>query len=233
MMEYSIPEILRGNLDDTVLLIHLLHSLKIVSVGSIEKFPLLDCPSSLTIRYAEKRLENVLEFISYIGQFEFTFLDEHQRRPSLTEFIENYSLMDENDRTGEEEESDAPGMSTVHAAKGLEWPCVFIVGMEHNLFPHERAIRENSLDEERRLFYVAITRARELLYITYAGERFKFREFARQFPSVFLKDLPPEIVDSDVPENFRNEASDEVKRQAFEKIFELLDQEPEDEYDTW
>lgn len=182
---------------------------------------------------AEKRLENVLEFISYIGQFEFTLLDEHQRRPSLTEFIENYSLMDENDRTGDEEESDAPVMSTVHAAKGLEWPCVFIVGMEHNLFPHERAIRENSLDEERRLFYVAITRARELLYITYAGERFKFREFARQFPSVFLKDLPPEIVDSDVPENFRNEASDEVKRQAFEKIFELLDQEPEDEYDTW
>ena len=141
--------------------------------------------------------------------------------------------MDENDRTGDEEESDAPVMSTVHAAKGLEWPCVFIVGMEHNLFPHERAIRENSLDEERRLFYVAITRARELLYITYAGERFKFREFARQFPSVFLKDLPPEIVDSDVPENFRNEASDEVKRQAFEKIFELLDQEPEGEYDTW
>ena len=58
MMEYSIPEILRGNLDDTVLLIHLLHSLKIVSVGSIEEFPLLECPSSLTIRYAEKRLEN-------------------------------------------------------------------------------------------------------------------------------------------------------------------------------
>ena len=58
MMEYSIPEILRGNLDDTVLLIHLLHSLKIVSVGSIEEFPLLDCPSSLTIRHAEKRLEN-------------------------------------------------------------------------------------------------------------------------------------------------------------------------------
>ena len=182
---------------------------------------------------AEKRLENVTEFISYIGQFEYSFLNEHQRRATLRDFIENYSLMDENDRTGEEDEADAPVMSTVHAAKGLEWPCVFIVGMEHNLFPHERSIRENSLDEERRLFYVAITRARELLYITYAGERFKFREFVRQFPSAFLKDLPPEIVDSDVPENFRNEASDEVKRQAFEKIFELLDEEPQDEYDTW
>ena len=105
--------------------------------------------------------------------------------------------------------------------------------MEHNLFPHERAIKENSLDEERRLFYVAITRARERLFITYAGERFKYREFERQFPSVFLQDLPPEIVDRDVPENFNYEASDETKIKAYEKIFELLDEEPEDEYDTW
>ena len=58
MMEYSIPEILRGNLDDTVLLIHLLHTLKILSIGSMDQFPLLDCPSHSTIRHAEKRLEN-------------------------------------------------------------------------------------------------------------------------------------------------------------------------------
>lgn len=182
---------------------------------------------------AEKRLENVMEFINYIGQFEYSFQAEHQRRATLLDFIENYSLMDENDRTEEEEDTDAPVMSTVHASKGLEWPCVFIVGMEHNLFPHERAIKENSLDEERRLFYVAITRARERLFITYAGERFKYREFERKFPSVFLQDLPPEIVDRDVPENFNYEASDETKIKAYEKIFELLDEEPEDEYDTW
>ena len=174
-----------------------------------------------------------MEFINYIGQFEYSFQAEHQRRATLLDFIENYSLMDENDRTEEEEETDAPVMSTVHASKGLEWPCVFIVGMEHNLFPHERALKENSLDEERRLFYVAITRARERLFITYAGERFKYREFERQFPSVFLQDLPPEIVDRDVPENFNYEASDETKIKAYEKIFELLDEEPEDEYDTW
>ena len=182
---------------------------------------------------AEKRLENVMEFINYIGQFEYSFQAERQRRATLLDFIENYSLMDENDRTEEEEDTDAPVMSTVHASKGLEWPCVFIVGMEHNLFPHERAIKENSLDEERRLFYVAITRARERLFITYAGERFKYREFERKFPSVFLQDLPPEIVDRDVPENFNYEASDETKIKAYEKIFELLDEEPEDEYDTW
>ena len=182
---------------------------------------------------AEKRLENVMEFISYIGQFEYSFQNEHQRRATLADFIESYSLMDENDRTEEDEETDAPVMSTVHASKGLEWPCVFIVGMEHNLFPHERSIQENSLDEERRLFYVAITRARELLYITYAGERFKYREFVRQFPSVFLQDLPPEIVDKDIPENFNYEASDETKIKAYERIFEMLEEEPEDEYDTW
>ena len=80
---------------------------------------------------------------------------------------------------------------------------------------------------------VAITRARELLYITYAGERFKYREFVRQFPSVFLQDLPPEIVDKDIPENFNYEASDETKIKAYERIFEMLEEEPEDEYDTW
>ena len=122
-------------------------------------------------------------------------------------------------------------MSTVHAAKGLEWPVVFIVGMEQNVFPHERSLRENGLDEERRLFYVAITRARELLYLTYCGERFKYREFIRQFPSPFLLDLPPEIVDRDVPENLTFEASDDNKIRAYENIFRLLDEEPEDDYD--
>lgn len=180
---------------------------------------------------SEKRLENVMEFINYIGQFEMTFGQDNQRRPSLVEFVESYSLMDENDRTEDEEEIDAPVMSTVHASKGLEWPVVFIVGMEHNIFPHERSLKENGVDEERRLFYVAITRARELLFITYCGERFKYREFVRQFPSPFLLDLPDEIVDKDIPENLNYEASRENKIRAFENILKILDEEPEDDYD--
>ena len=180
---------------------------------------------------AEKRLENVTEFLNYIGQFELSFHQENRRRASLLDFVESYSLLDENDRTEEDEDEDAPVMSTVHAAKGLEWPVVFIVGMEQNVFPHERSLRENGLDEERRLFYVAITRARELLYLTYCGERFKYREFIRQFPSPFLLDLPPEIVDRDVPENLTFEASDDNKIRAYENIFRLLDEEPEDDYD--
>ncbi len=180
---------------------------------------------------AEKRLDNVMEFLNYIGQFELSFAQENKRRATLLDFVESYSLMDENDRTEEDEEEDAPVMSTVHAAKGLEWPVVFIVGMEQNVFPHERSLRENGLDEERRLFYVAITRARELLYLTYCGERFKYREFIRQFPSPFLLDLPEEIVDRDVPENLNYEASDENKIRAYENIFRILDEEPEDDYD--
>ena len=141
--------------------------------------------------------------------------------------------MDDNDRTEEDDERDAPVMSTVHAAKGLEYPVVFIIGMEHNLFPHERSIRENSLDEERRLFYVAITRARELLFITFAGERFKFKEFVRQSPSPFLADLPDDVVDRNVPEDISWQASDEKKIKAFEDIFQILDDDEsqEDHYD--
>lgn len=180
---------------------------------------------------AEKRLENVMEFLNYIGQFEVSFGQENKRRATLLDFVESYSLMDENDRTEEDEDEDAPVMSTVHAAKGLEWPVVFLVGMEQNVFPHERSLRENGLDEERRLFYVAITRARELLYLTFCGERFKYRESVRQFPSPFLQDLPEEIVDRDVPENLNYGASDENKIRAYQEIFRLLDEEPEDDYD--
>ena len=173
----------------------------------------------------EKRLENVMEFINYIGQFEFSFAHDHQRKPKLTDFVEAYSLMDENDRTEDDDDRDAPIMSTVHASKGLEYPVVFIIGMEHNLFPHERSIRENSLDEERRLFYVAITRARQLLFITFAGQRFKFKEFVRQSPSPFLQDLPEDIVDRNVPEELVYQASDESKIKAFENIFQILDED--------
>ena len=171
------------------------------------------------IREADSRRENVLEFLNYMGQFE-----RSQEGPvTLEDFLENYALMDDNDRTEEEDEKrDAPILSTVHAAKGLEFPAVFIVGMEQNTFPHERALLENAEDEERRLFYVAITRAKEYLFMTYSLERFKFREYVRQLPSKFLKDIPDEIADKPNIDSYFPEASDEDKLAAFAKIMEQL-----------
>ena len=138
--------------------------------------------------------------------------------------METYSLMDDNDRT-EEENEDAPVMSTVHASKGLEYPVVFIVGMENKVFPHERALNENGVEEERRLFYVAITRAREELYMTYAGERFRFKEFIRCVPSPFLREVPEDICERNVPEDLKKEVSEEEKMKAYEDILRMLDED--------
>ncbi|MBR1999569.1 MAG: UvrD-helicase domain-containing protein, partial [Lentisphaeria bacterium] len=135
------------------------------------------------IKEAETRRENVFEFLNYIGKFE----SEKQGQCHLADFLESYSLMDDNDRTEDDDDRDAPIMTTVHASKGLEFPVVFVVGMEQNLFPHERSLAEGSEEEERRLFYVAVTRAREQLFLTCARERYKFKEYVRQIPSHFLK----------------------------------------------
>lgn len=147
---------------------------------------------------AEKRQENVAEFISYIGIYERR-LDEPCK---LADFMESYSLMDDNDRTDDSDNADGPVLSTVHASKGLEFPIVFIVGMEQGLFPHERALSENGEEEERRLFYVAVTRAREELFMTSAKARFKYHEFVRQLPSAFLRSLPDDCVEKPDLETF-------------------------------
>ncbi len=171
------------------------------------------------IKDAEKRRENILEFTNYMGSFEAS---QPNSECTLGEFMESYSLMDDNDRTDDDEDRDAPIMTTVHASKGLEFPCVFLVGMEHGLFPHERALLENSEDEERRLFYVAITRAREYLFMSYAGERFKYHEFVRQLPSKFLRDLPDEYVEKPNLDDYFKPVEEEELRNAFANILKHL-----------
>jgi len=86
---------------------------------------------------------------------------------------------------------------TLHAAKGLEFPIVFIVGMEEGLFPHSRSLMDtNQLEEERRLAYVGITRAKETLYLTYASRRIYFGERVSNPPSRFIIDIPEELIEN-------------------------------------
>jgi len=172
---------------------------------------------------AETRRENVLEFINYIGKFE-NDRSFNSEPCVLADFMENYSLMDDNDRTDDDDDRDAPYMTTVHASKGLEFPVVFIVGMEQNLFPHERALEEGGEEEERRLFYVAVTRAREQLFMTCAKERYKFKEFVRQVPSRFLADVPPELSERNMNgDGVFREATEEEQLAAFAEIMKNLD----------
>ena len=133
------------------------------------------------------RLENIKELRSVATEF-----------PEINEFLENVALVEtesKSDRTSK----DATTLMTLHAAKGLEFPVVFIIGMEEGLFPHSRSLWEASeLEEERRLAYVGITRAKELLYLTYAARRLYFGQNASNPPSRFIIDIPEELLDGKV-----------------------------------
>jgi DNA helicase-2/ATP-dependent DNA helicase PcrA len=139
------------------------------------------------------RLENIKELRSVAAEF-----------PDLHEFLENVALVEKeqasntNARTTDHK---SPGgkatLMTLHAAKGLEFPVIFIVGMEEGLFPHSRSLFDmNELEEERRLAYVGITRAKELLYLTYADKRLYFGQKTSNPPSRFIIDIPEDLLES-------------------------------------
>lgn len=168
---------------------------------------------------AEQRQENVYEFINAISAYERKFSGS----PYLFEFLESYSLLDENDRTEEDENNgNAVTFTTIHAAKGLEYPYVFIIGMEQNIFPHERSLNERGIEEELRLFYVALTRAKKHLTITRAKSRITRGFNSVQRPSQFLNHLPPDNVDKMNSVNFFKKASQEELMDGFRNIFDIL-----------
>ena len=112
----------------------------------------------------------------------------------LADFLENVTL--DSDRAEEKESnSDAVTLITMHSCKGLEFPHVFIIGLEDGLLPHSRSKVEGTLDEERRLFYVAVTRAMQSLSISHCGGRKKYGQLLPCHPSPFLKELPEELVE--------------------------------------
>jgi len=114
----------------------------------------------------------------------------------LETFLENITLDAEREEE-EEKIGDVVTLITTHSCKGLEFPHVFIVGLEDGLLPHSRSKVEGTMDEERRLFYVAVTRAMQTLSISHCGGRKKYGQLMPCHPSPFLKELPPELVETD------------------------------------
>lgn len=140
---------------------------------------------------AEARLENIEELANAIYHFE----EERGKESNLQNFLEEMALVSEADAL--KEEQNAVTLMTLHISKGLEFPYVFIVGMEDGLFPSAQAIDEtdtSSVEEERRLAYVGITRARKRLFLTYAQLRRIWGQEHRQRPSRFLKELPENLI---------------------------------------
>lgn len=143
------------------------------------------------------RYENVQELLNSIKEFTETPDEEGELLDkSLGAYLQQITLLTDADE-GTEEDSNAVRLMTIHAAKGLEFPCVFVVGMEENLFPSSMSLYDRAaLEEERRLFYVAITRAKERLWITYANSRYRFGSLVQNEPSRFLQEIPPSYVDT-------------------------------------
>jgi len=142
------------------------------------------------------RYENVQELLNSIKEFTETPDEEGELRDkTLGSYLQQITLLTDADKDNEEEQ-DVVRLMTIHAAKGLEFPCVFSVGLEENLFPSAMSLYDRaSLEEERRLFYVAITRAKERLWITYANSRYRFGQLVQNEPSRFMEEIPEAYLD--------------------------------------
>lgn len=136
------------------------------------------------------RYENVQELLNSIKEFTETPDEEGELRDkTLGSYLQQITLLTDADET--DENADTVKLMTVHAAKGLEFPCVFVVGLEENLFPSSMSMYDrDDLEEERRLFYVATTRAKERLWVTYATSRYRFGQLVQNEPSRFIDELP-------------------------------------------
>lgn len=141
---------------------------------------------------AEMRMKNVNQLFSWMTEMlEGSDLDEPM---TLTQVVTRFTLRDMMERGESEEELDQVQLMTLHASKGLEFPYVFLVGMEEGLLPHQSSIDEDNVDEERRLAYVGITRAQRELFFTLCKERRQYGELVRPEPSRFLLELPQDDV---------------------------------------
>lgn len=136
----------------------------------------------------EIRLENLMEVKSITASFE-----ERTGSANLGDFLEEVSLIA--DISNHTEDGDVVTLMTLHRAKGLEFPVVFLVGMEEGLFPHNMSLMENNLEEERRLCYVGITRAKERLYLTNAKRRMLYGKENMNIPSRFISEIDEKLIE--------------------------------------
>ncbi|WP_145521505.1 DNA helicase Rep [Yersinia aldovae] len=157
---------------------------------------------------AEMRMKNVSLLFSWMTEMlEGSELNEPM---TLIQVVTRFTLRDMMDRGESDEELDQVQLMTLHASKGLEFPYVFLVGMEEGLLPHQSSIDEDNVDEERRLAYVGITRAQRELFFTLCKERRQYGELIRPEPSRFLMELPQDDLNW---ENERKAVSPEERMQ--------------------
>ena len=149
--------------------------------------------TSTSPKMAERRMENVMEIVDWVKRL----YNDGDGKEELSEIVTHMALLDILERNkGDDEEADDVSLMTLHTAKGLEYPYVFMVGVEEEILPHANSMDvESRLEEERRLAYVGITRAKKQLTITFAKTRQKYGESITCDPSRFLEELPEEHIE--------------------------------------
>ena len=168
-------------------------SLSEIVGGILEQSGLIQFHEKEPGEKGKTRKENLEELLSAAKNFEMSFSDDKTNREITEQFLSNVSL-DAGDRQADEFD-DAVQLMTLHSAKGLEFPLVFMTGLEETLFPHGRSMESpDQLEEERRLCYVGITRAMKKLYLTYAESRRLHGNDIFNPPSRFIKEIPSECI---------------------------------------
>ena len=160
----------------------------------VQELNLIDIYQKEELIKGETRADNIKEFIASTEDFYESYLKEYGIEPNLIEYLQNISLISDIDRTSNKD--DLVFLMTMHNAKGLEFPYVFIVGVEDGLIPHRNSMESTfQIEEERRLFYVAMTRTIKELTISYANSRRYFDTYVTNFPSRFLNEISDEYFD--------------------------------------
>ena len=139
------------------------------------------------------RQENLEELVNALSTFKQDKIEEGDDHISLVDYLSEVSLMSDIDAT-DDEQKEAVKLMTVHSAKGLEFHTVFIVGLEEDLFPSKRTNTQKEIEEERRLFYVAITRAEKYCFISYAKARYRYGNMEFAVPSRFIHEIDSRFV---------------------------------------
>lgn len=181
-------------------------------LGILRMFKEENTPDSRT------RYENVGELLNSLTEF-----SNQNNNPSLEEFLQDVSLVSDIDNY--KEDKNVVAFLTAHSAKGLEWPVVFISGCEEDIFPlSNKFSTDASVAEERRLFYVALTRARQKAYVLHARSRYRFGEVAYQSRSRFIDELDPSTI-KEVNGNIGRKSNRKTKKEIYYEYFEKVDYE--------
>lgn len=163
-------------------------------------------------KVVERRQNNVREFVGSLKRFELTSED-----PTLIGFLDRISLVSETDYLNRQ--IDRVAILTAHSAKGLEFPCVYIYGMNDGQFPSRKAVEAGGEEEERRLFYVALTRAQRELTVSFCEKKTRYKEELVLEPSRFLREIPPELFERSP---FQPETAEEIAQREATEQTEVL-----------